>query len=737
MVLSARSAALLKWRVGEVRRWNGADSPLSVQLSGVFDATPGADDHWQLNRSVLQPDVQIGDNSDLIVVTGYVHPSTWAAIVSTLPYRGRLQVTFALSPRSVPVAQAGQVGAQLDNFTSLTHELTPPAGGDAGTLSSLRMTSRAPAALSQAVAQIAASRSVLSVIAVGPGLAALTVLMMAAGALSRRRRPAQLLLTARGVSWNALRAWTAVEGLLVAVVPAAAGVVVALLFLPPSAPVTAIGLAALPLAAVAVTVAAAPRPVGAAREDTGEGTRLRWRRVLQLAVLGAAAVAIVVLLRSRPAAGAPLDPVVVLVPVLLALAVAIVVRWLLPVPLRLLAAVLRRGRGLVGFLGAARAIRSPAAGFALALALLIAVSSAVFSASLLSTLNRGVSAAARSTVGADARVDALSIPVEQITAAAGQPGVDAVCPIDVQGGASVTVAGLNRSITVYLVDTATLARVQAAVPDAIPIPPGMGRSAGPVPVVVSAGFFDSMQAPGTAPLSAGGHDLRVVGAASPAGGFSPAADWMLADRSAAADFGANPTDATALLLRLAPTADPAAVATRLQALFPDGTVSTAPQRAAALLASPSIRGADTAAVAALAVTVLLAVVAMVLSAVAGTAARARLVSVLRAVGLPRRAVSRLTAWEFLPPAAGALIGGTAAGLTLLGLIRSAVDLRPYTGGRTPPAVSIDPLQLGAVLGILVVVIAAATAGASVAARRRDVTLADRRSPQRPRQRTPQ
>ena len=728
MVLSAQSAARLGWRVGQVRRWAGTDSPLSVQLSGTFAAAPGSDGHWQLNRSVLQPDIEPGTNSDLISATAFVHPSTWAAIMSNGGYKGELRIAFALTPDAVPVDEAAQIGAQLDKFTSVTHQLTPPAGNDAGTLSSLRLTSRAPAALSGAAEKISASRSVLSVIAVGPDLAALTVVVMAAGALSRRRRPAHLLLTARGIPWGALRASTALEGLLVAALPAAAGVVVALLLLPPSSPAAAIGLAAIALAAVAMTVAAAPLPAGAAREDTGEGTRPRWRRVVQLAVLGATGVAIVVLYRGRPAAAGPLDPVVVLVPILLALAVSIVVRWLLPVPLRVLIAVLRRRRGLVGFLGAARAIRSPSAGFALALALLVAVSAAVFSASLLSTLNRGVSAAALSTVGADARVDALSIPAEKITAAAGQPGVDAVCPIDVQGGASVTVAGLDHTITVYLVDTATLARVQAGVPDAIGIPPGMDRTAGPIPVVVSAGFFASMQVPSTAALAAGGSPLRVVATAPAASGFSPAPDWMLADRSVAAAFGAQPTDATTLLLRLTPTADPAAAVARLPALFPDATISTAPQRAAALLASPSIRGATTAAIAALAVTLLLSVVAMIMSAIAGTAARSGVVIVLRALGLPRRAVSRLTAWEFLPPAVGALIGGTAAGLALLALIRHAVDLRPYTGGRTAPAVSIDLPQLGAVLGILVVVIAAATVGASFAARRRDVTLVDRLEP---------
>ncbi len=724
MVLSTQSAALLGWRVGEVRRWNGADSPLSVKLSGIFDAKPGAEDHWQLNRSVLHPEVQIGDNADLIVVTAYVHPATWVAINSKLPYRGQLQIAFALSPESVPVNEADQIRAQLDKFTSVTHTLPPPAGNDAGTLSSLRLTSRTPAALGEAVDLIAASRSVLSVIAVGPGLAALIVLVMAAGALSRRRRPAHLLLTARGIPWGALRASTALEGLLVAAVPAAAGVVVALLFLPPSSPVAAILLAAITLAAVAITVAAAPRPADAAREDTG-GIAPRWRRVWQLAVLGATGVAIVLLYRSRPAAAAPLDPVVVLVPVLLALAVSILVRWLLPVPLRLLSALLRRRRGLLGFLGAARAIRSPSAGFALALALLVAVSSAVFSASLLSTLNRGVSAAALSTVGADARVDALSITGKQITAAAAQPGVEAVCPIDVQGSASVTVAGLDHTITVYLVDTATLTRVQAGVPDSIPIPPGMNRAAGPVPVLVSTGFFASVQAPRTAELTAGGHPLRVVGTAPAASGFSPATDWVLADRSFAADFGAEPTDASSLLLRLTPTADPAAVATRLQALFPDAAIATAQQTSAALLASPSIQGANTAAIAALAVTLLLSVVAMVMTAVAGAAARTRVVIILRALGLPRRAISRLTAWEFLPPAASALIGGTATGLTVLCMMHDVIDLSPYTGGRAQPAVSIDPLQLGAVLGILVLVIAAATAAASLRARRRNITLVDR------------
>ena len=725
MVMSVQSAARFGWRIGEVRRWGGADSPFSVELSGIFQAKSVGDEHWQLYRSVLQPEIKLGTSSDTITAIAFVHPSTWTLVDSNLPPSGQLRITFALSPGSVPVDQADQIRAQLDSFTSVTQELPSPDGAAPGTLSALRLTSQTPAALGRAIEVIAASRSVLSVIAVGPGLAALTVLVMAAAALSRRRRPHHHLLTARGVPWSGLRTRSALEGVAVTALPAAAGVAVAFRVLPPASPGPAVLLAGLTLVVVVGTLAVAPRPVGAAREEnTAPALRSGPRRVLQLAVLGATVVAVVLLWRSRTAAGAPLDPVIVAVPILLAVAAGIAVQWLLPGPLRILAALLRRRRGLIGFLGAARAVRGRSAGFALSLALLVAVSSVVFSVSLLSTLTRGVSAAARSTVGADIGVQALTITPEQVIAAAGQPGVQLVSPIDVKGNVTLRVAGLECTVTVYLVDTATLTRVQAGVSGAIDIPAGMNRTAGPVPVLVSSGFLTAMQAPVTAELTSGGHPLRVVGTAPAADGFSPARDWVLADRTFAADFGADPTDATALLLRLTPTADPAAVAGRLQTQLPDATIAAAQQTVAALLASPSVRGAETAAVAALAVTLLLGVVAVGMAAVAGTSARTRVVMILRTLGLPRRAVSRLTAWEFLPPAAGALLGGTLTGLALLGLIHRVVDLRPYTGGRTQPPVTISVLQLGAVLGILVVVIAAAITGASLAARR-TVTLVDR------------
>ena len=104
---------------------------------------------------------------------------------------------------------------------------------------------------------------------------------------------------------------------------------------------------------------------------------------------------------------------------------------------------------------------------------------------------------------------------------------------------------------------------------------------------------------------------------------------------------------------------------------------------------------------------LLCALALVLSTAAAAAGRARTAGILRTLGMPRRALAGLIAWELVPVAAVALVVGAVLGVALPFLITAAVDLRPFTGGIVRPVPELDPLPLAIVLGSFAAVVALA------------------------------
>src|SRR5690606_23605097 len=151
--------------------------------------------------------------------------------------------------------------------------------------------------------------------------------------------------------------------------------------------------------------------------------------VLEVLVLGLAALATVILLVRGPLTDAgEIDPLAIVAPIALAVAGAVLLRRLLPVPLLALQRRARRGAHLVGFVGYARAVREPV-GAAATLALVVAVAVAVFSSVMLSTISAGTASAVRAELGGDVRVDGPPADAEALAAIAALPGVAAVAGV--------------------------------------------------------------------------------------------------------------------------------------------------------------------------------------------------------------------------------------------------------------------------------------------------------------------
>ena len=116
------------------------------------------------------------------------------------------------------------------------------------------------------------------------------------------------------------------------------------------------------------------------------------------------------------------DPLIAAVPVLVGVAAGIVVVRLYPIALRGVAAVARRGRGLVLMLAARRATEGGASS-AVLLVLLATATVAAFAAVSLDSLDTGADVAAWQSVGGSYRLQAPNGPIPRDLDAAALPGV--------------------------------------------------------------------------------------------------------------------------------------------------------------------------------------------------------------------------------------------------------------------------------------------------------------------------
>ncbi|MFF4381451.1 hypothetical protein [Kitasatospora sp. NPDC001547] len=292
----------------------------------------------------------------------------------------------------------------------------------------LHTTSGLPEILTRADERYRAS---LPLSAIGPaGVAGVaTVVLLLAAALTADRRAAELrLLKARGGSRTGVVLRLTAEGAVTVLPAAVLGTALALVLLP-----TARWDRAVPAALVATLIALLAFPVRAAREWSRRRPAGGRRRLVgELAVLAVTVAAVAEVRRRGIGHGAGVDPLLVAAPLLLAVTGGLVLARVEPVAVGRLAALAGRGRGLIGFLGLARAARDGSGRRKPAvlplLALLIAVTTTGFGATVLDSVDHVRTRAARITTGGDIGVslpDYATLTESFTEAAAALPGVRA------------------------------------------------------------------------------------------------------------------------------------------------------------------------------------------------------------------------------------------------------------------------------------------------------------------------
>jgi putative ABC transport system permease protein len=703
VVLSVKAAAQLKIVPGSVvtAAGSGGDPQQEYRVTGLFEPADPGDAFWRQNPQLLPATGAVSDTGiPYLAASAFVDPLTVGRLTDTFR-NAQLSLYYPIRATGVDGGDAEMLRSQLAGAVAAGISLP-------NTSATMPIQTQVTEAVQTAVQRGAVLAGLLALLAAAPLGVVLAVLVLGVGVVVRGRRTDLVLAAARGASAWQLRGVMALEGALLSIPAAVVVMALAAVLIPARPEASSFVLPAL----VAVT----PPVLFALLAVTSNGRSAlgavfaQLRGFMEVAVILLASMSLFLLTRrglAQASNAVGVDPLLSVAPLLLAVSVGIVALRGYPIPMRAARRAAARARGLPAFVGSIRATRAPTVGLAGVLALVVGISVSLFSAVLLTTFDAGIATAASESVGADARVDGPALSPAQRNAAAGVDGVQAVAGIQYFGPLTVTKAPVDDSVTLLLAQTEALGSLRK-------LPAGMRTTVdGRVPVVASSDLLTRFGTHRTATID--GVKVKVVGGLPAQSRLGPTKDWLIVDQTFAARFSTS--FAPSVLLIRADSAGPAHLQVLLEhAVGADAagvkaggtaTVMTVVEATAARQLEPVVRGVRTGLIIGAVLTVLLCAISLVLSTAAAGVGRARSAGILRTLGMPRRKLAALIAWELVPVAVVALVAGALLGIALPFIVTAAVDLRPFTGSEARLVPVLDPLLIGAVLSVFSVVVLAA------------------------------
>lgn len=694
----------------------------SMVLSGVYEPKDPDDPRWQhVDNGARLGVVPDADKGDTAYATAFLSPLNRGS--TGQPASVQMRLWYPVDPTTIS-GSTGQVEAlrtQLTGFLAQQHTLaTQRTVPDSDSPQIPIFDTELTGTLDRIATQQRATASLLAVVAAGPLGVALAVAALGARLVVHRRRPALAMALARGASPQQLRWLVAAEGLALGIPAAVLGHLLATALLPGPTPwwqwVVTAAVALVPPVTLAASLDDAS--LLEQRSDLSGRSRSRWRWVVEVAVLALAAVATWRLLdrgsRGDDAGDTGIDLLAAATPVLLALAACVAALRLYPLPLAALTRALRRRPGLTPFLGAARSLRDPAGGLVPALAVVLGTTIALVSAVLLSTVTRGAELAAWEANGAPIRVNGPSLTDDLRSRLAAVEGVSTVAGIATSSATSPLIAdGERTSVRVWLVDP-EVAQIHEGSPVA-GLPDRLYATDG-IPGIVTLRGTTVEGTPERLTLARLGQ-VEVVGHLAQLPGVEGSAGVAVSrERWEAAGQEASSPQTT--LVDVAEDADPARVLAGVTEVMDGaGVITTVDERLDRFREAPVTQGLTQLFVGATILAGLLTVLAVVVVQLMGSGARARLLAVLRTLGLGPGQTRTLTAWELAPLLVTSILVGAVLGLAVPWVLLRGLDLTGLTGGATQPALVVDPVVVAAVLaGVVLTVVAAVIVSAWLAGR---------------------
>ncbi|MFJ2189779.1 hypothetical protein ACIOJE_17835 [Kitasatospora sp. NPDC087861] len=721
IVISKKAAETIHIKLGDVidNGAEGSGAKRTTVVVGLYQVNDPQDPFWEDLGCPARACLRTDPGHEHWMTSGFVDGDS-------LPAMARWG-SNAENFWRLPVDTASLHADQLDRTRSILSSLL--IGRDATALAGatgrrdLHTSSGLPDILSRADDRYQAS---LPLSTIGPaGVAGVaTVVLFLAAALTTDRRTAEIrLLRARGGSLAGVLRRLTGEGAVTVLPAAVLGTALALVLLPAPRWDRSV-LAALVATLIALLAFPARAALLWARRRAAGGRR---RLVGELTVLAVTAAAVAEVRRRGVGTGAGLDPLLVAAPLLLAVTGGLLLARIQPLVVGWLAALAGRGRGLIGFLGLARASRDssgrrkPSA--LPLLALLIAVTTTGFGATVLDTVDHVRTRAARIATGGDVGV---SLPgyatlTEPFTKAAGAlPGVRASTAVWVEPNARII--GADQSYTeaylVMVVDPAAYAEIARTLGVGELDPAKLAGTSGgrdtPVPALVSRDLAKRLAAGSSQVRTPNGNDLRLtvagtVGAtpalpdpgkpfvvvpAGPAWERLPDAkrvnEWFAVGdvdpegvRTALRDnSGARPVGLAKLI------ADDAAAVGKATHGLPAGyTVRSSRETAAALGDDPLQHAAGRLFWYAAAAGAGYALLAVLLTLFRAAPDRTALLARLRTMGLRPRQGLALIVTEALPQTFAAAVGGGLVAVAAVALLGGAFDISTLVGANVGDALT--------------------------------------------------
>jgi putative ABC transport system permease protein len=729
-VALARSAARqLDLRAGQTVVLEPLDPPAvgdgttAVRVVGLFEVRDPEDEAWSYAPLVTSPGAEYSADGQLTseYAAALVDTSQLAALSDASPVL-RYDWHYPLAAGRVDAENAASVLADLRATVARGAFVPADNATITGSAESVAVASGLVDLLETYVERADATESLVALVLVGMLAVGLAVLGLAGLVVVGRRAAGAALVRARGASRLGVTAASLLEVACFVVPAAALGWLVSEL----AGGSRGGGAAA---AAVALVAAVSLGVVGWVtwREERRAGRSRVSARLVAEVVVGVVAVLGVLEVRRGGVGEDGADPVLVLVPVLVVVAVALVALRLLPVVLRWTSRRAAPAPGLLPFLGVARAARQPLAVAVPLSTLLLGLGFAVFAAGVTSTVNDGQRSSAWQEVGADLRLDAEFFEGEDVAAVEDVDGVEAVVPALRRERAKIyDPSGAASYGSALVVDATAYADVLAMQPDADVDVQSLRELAGPVgddeplPALATTGAAEVLEThTGTIDPTAslGLTDVRVV--AAPTSFLldegSPSVVLDLPSVQARESFPIRPNT---LLVQGEPDALAEVVATA-ERFSQEVRASDRRATLGELRGSPFVGSTQALFTIGTVTAAVYCVLGLVLVLVLNARSRARLAGTLRMLGAPARQVGRLAVLEIAPLVLVMVLAGAAAGVLLVRVLLPGVDLVPLTGGVAPPepVVGIATTALLAV-GLLLLVALTVLGLSAVEGRRR-------------------
>ncbi|WCN83016.1 FtsX-like permease family protein [Micromonospora sp. LH3U1] len=714
VALDVDVAGKLNLRPGSALRIGNTDAKgtlldaAPMVVSGLFRPADRASGIWEVLPQLLRIGEPTGDGQPFVIVGVVAQSALNKRAAEGWPTQSNWR--YRLGADRIDARELDQI---IDGLQTM--QRTRPQD--------LTLTQGVDVPLRAFAAQVDAARTLLAVIGAGVLATLAGLIVLAASLATRRRRSEFVLLRARGGAATAGARRSLAESLLVVPVAAALGWWLGTLFPGEPDPTTPYVIGATVLVTLALPVATLAVPAGgAARNDLVRVRPSARRLTVEVSLLLLAGFA-AVLLRRRGLTLGEVDPLLVSVPVLLAVAAAVLALRAYPWPLLLVSRLAARTRGSVAFLGTARAGRSAVA--APLVVVVLAIGTAAFCAVVAAGVDASRERAAEQIVPADAVIRGERFAPDTIDELGRLPGVRAVTRLLYQSDERLAADEIGTDArvaqtSVLLVDGSGLDAVARESGVNLSVPAALRTAkpeAGPLPAIVSPAVAADLAKAGldrSAFISVQGqrYEFRVAGTeegfpllpargsrfvilpwqALPTRNTTPVPTSLLvagdsldaqALRRAGDEGQERYRRAGAVTGRERPTG--VTVDTRTDVRRDLGT-----DGANGVLAFGFVAGAVGGTV--------LGLLAIAFTVLAGARARGQVLSRLRTLGLSRRQWRGLLLVELTPLVAVSVLTGALVGAVLPMLLNPVLGLSAFTSG-VPVRVAFEPTLVAAVLAL--------------------------------------